>query len=244
MTNSNSDLFSILTEVGSTNNYATGQARAGLAKHGFMVVALNQTEGKGQRGKSWLSLPGESLTASLIIQPGITFQPLPFCVSAAVAISVVKVLQAITAENFLIKWPNDIYFNDKKAGGILIENIFSGSDWKFAVCGIGLNLNQAVFPEHLPNPVSLKQITGKSFDAVEIAKLLQQEIVAFIESVQPEYILKEYNRLLYKRSAKVRFKKDQAVFETTISHADKYGKLHTTDTIERSFDFGEISWII
>ena len=71
-----------------------------------------------------------------------------------------------------IKWPNDLYWRDRKAGGILVENIFRGSTWEWSIVGIGLNINQVKFPENLTNPVSFRQITGKTFQVLELSKEL------------------------------------------------------------------------
>ena len=239
-----SDLFSILTETDSTQNYATGKLRAGLAKHGQAWLALSQTAGKAQRGRSWISEPGKSLTFSLIIQPPQAVQHLPFCLSASIALSVAEVLQEQTGKSFSIKWPNDIYFGDKKAGGILIENIFKGTQWNYAIVGIGLNLNQQVFPPDIPNPVSVYQITGKEWNAETLGRLIHERVLLDIKNLECSNIISRYNTRLYKRNLPARLKKDGAVFETTILYADKFGKLHTTDAIDRSFEFGEISWLI
>ena len=82
-----------------------------------------------------------------------------------------------------IKWPNDIYWRDRKAGGILIENILQGKKWKFAIVGIGININQTLFPASLPNPVSLKQITGKTFNVVELGKRALQLFRTTVASI-------------------------------------------------------------
>ena len=71
-----------------------------------------------------------------------------------------------------IKWPNDIYWKDRKAGGILIENVLQGGKWKYSIVGIGININQILFPANILNPVSLAQITGKTFEVIALAKEL------------------------------------------------------------------------
>lgn len=102
-----------------------------------------------------------------------------------------------------IKWPNDIYWGDRKAGGILIENVISGTkNWKWAVIGIGLNINQTIFSPDLPNPVSLQQITGKKYNILEIANeiciVLDKNFRQVVNGDAKE-LFKKYRDQLYKK---------------------------------------------
>jgi BirA family transcriptional regulator, biotin operon repressor / biotin---[acetyl-CoA-carboxylase] ligase len=165
--------FIELESVDSTNNYAMARAHAGLAIQGDLFFAHEQWAGKGQRGKSWVSNRGENIILSLVLEP--VFLPITqqFSLSMAVALAAHDLFAKYAgSQDTTIKWPNDIYWRDRKAGGILIENSFSGDRWVFAIVGIGININQVQFPETAKNPVSLKQITGKSFDAVGLAREL------------------------------------------------------------------------
>ena len=115
--------LTILESVDSTNNYAMAQVRTGLAKHGDGFFALAQVNGKGQRGKTWITEPGTNIILTLVMQPF----PLPlakqFTFSTAIALAVHDFFSAYAGDETFIKWPNDIYWRDRKAGGILIENI-------------------------------------------------------------------------------------------------------------------------
>ena len=144
-----------------------------------------------------------------------------------------------------IKWPNDIYIRDRKAGGILIENIYRGNLWKWAVVGIGVNINQVDFPEPLKNAISLKKITGDQYDAILLAKELYQMVlhsVALIKRSSLPEILKSYNSKLFMLNEKVRSKKENIVFETTIKGVNENGQLITGDS--RQFNFGEVEWVL
>src|SRR5690606_18341153 len=119
------------------------------------IVAEQQHSGKGQRGRHWQDEAGASLLMSLIIAPQKPVNQ-QFIFSAAVAIAVAQVVsELLPNQQIAIKWPNDLIINDKKAGGILIENILRGSTWSYAVAGIGLNVNQTLLPQ-LPNATSLR----------------------------------------------------------------------------------------
>ena len=233
--------FIVLPTVESTNNYAMGLAHAGLAKHGTTVFTMNQTAGKGQRGKSWETNPGENLAMSVIIRPPADLSG--FRLSALIALSCMQWFESYVKSEVFVKWPNDIYWRDRKAAGILIENSFRENVWQWAILGIGVNINQTVFHPSFKNPVSLKQITGKSYDP----QLLARDLCKFLNQGLANYhsieVMPEYNLHLYAKGKAVRLKKENAVFETTIKGVDAGGNLITEDTIERTFRFGEVEWI-
>ena len=126
-----------------------------------VVSALEQTKGRGQRGNTWLSLAGENLTFSLIVKDFRIKSNEQAAISQATALSLTKLLGRYGIEA-RIKWPNDIYTGDNKICGILIENSLKGVEIEWSIIGIGLNVNQTSFPEHLPNPTSMRLCTGNS----------------------------------------------------------------------------------
>lgn len=246
--------FIVLPTIDSTNNYAMARAREGLATHGSAYFAIRQTGGKGQRGKTWITHPGENIVLSVVLQPDGLFINNQFLLSASVALACYDFFKKYGGEeNTRIKWPNDLYWQDRKAGGILIESILGGSEpdektsyWRWAIVGIGININQTIFSADISNPVSLKQITGKTEDVLTLA----QELCTFIQkrysgliSLPPTDIIQEYNRALYQLNQPVKLKKGNAIFETTIQGVSPMGILLTKDVIERAFNFGEVEWI-
>ena len=151
--------FVILSSVDSTNNYAMKEARNGNIADGSVFFALEQTQGKGQRSKNWLSNRGENILMTVVIDCKTLQLHQQTLLSFAVAIASNNMLKNHTNGETCIKWPNDLYWCDRKAGGILIENIVLGNNWTHAIIGIGINVNQTIF-ENLEKPtVSLKQIT-------------------------------------------------------------------------------------
>jgi BirA family biotin operon repressor/biotin-[acetyl-CoA-carboxylase] ligase len=240
--------FVELQSVDSTNNYAMGQVHAGLASHGTMYFAHDQWAGKGQRGKAWTSTPGENIIVSTVLEPVNLPLILQFPLSVSVALACHDLFSRYAgADDTAIKWPNDLYWRDRKAGGILIENSFEGHRWAYAIAGTGININQTRFSDTARNPVSLKQITGRSFDAVGLAK----ELGGFLEtryqmllSGRIDDLIEEYNHRLFRRDQAVRLKKDQAVFETVVKRVTPQGELVTLDSLERHFGFGEVEWLI
>jgi BirA family biotin operon repressor/biotin-[acetyl-CoA-carboxylase] ligase len=243
--------FIELQSVDSTNNYALGQIRANLALPGTCYFAHEQTAGKGQRGKSWATEKESNITLSIVLKPGSLQAFQQFQLSVCVAVATHNFLNKYAGTALKIKWPNDLYWMDKKLGGILIENIIRSQDpvvasWDWAVAGIGININQTGFPVELKNPVSLKQITGKNFDTIQLAKELCQSIDFFYKELGNEgfaSILNKYNDFLYKKDKVVKLKQANRIFETTIKGVSQTGQLITKHTIEERFDFGEVEWV-
>ncbi|RYG40769.1 MAG: biotin--[acetyl-CoA-carboxylase] ligase, partial [Chitinophagaceae bacterium] len=115
--------FLELDTVDSTNNYALTQLHAGLAQHGTTFFAHEQTAGKGQRGKTWLAEKNTAVIMSIVIDPFPLGLARQFQLSACIAVSAAEVFGTYAGEGTRIKWPNDLYWGDRKAGGILIENV-------------------------------------------------------------------------------------------------------------------------
>lgn len=134
-------------------------------KHGTALAAHEQTAGRGQRGNHWESEPEKNLTFSVLLRPNILAAARQFEISQIVSIAITKVLRrCLETEEVKIKWPNDIYYKDKKICGILIENTITGAHIDRSIVGIGINVNQEKFLSDAPNPISLYNITNKTFD--------------------------------------------------------------------------------
>ncbi len=163
-------------EADSTNNLLAKEADG--FSHGTALAAHRQTAGKGQRGNHWESQPGKNLTFSILLRPKAILASHQFELLQTVAISIVKVLRnQLETDEVYIKWPNDIYYRDKKICGILIENTLSGAGIDRSIVGIGINVNQDEFVSDAPNPVSMKQITGHEFDIDNLLELFVSQVV-------------------------------------------------------------------
>ena len=138
----------------------------------FFCVATNfQTAGKGQGNKTWQSAKGENILASFYFQPAI-LPPQQIYFNCFFALTIREVI-SLYVEKVMIKKPNDIWVDDKKIAGILIEHHIQGDKLKYSVAGVGINVNQTQFDPALPNPTSLKLLTGKNLSREQIL----QEIV-------------------------------------------------------------------
>ncbi len=238
--------FTILDEVDSTNNYAIRMVQAQMAEHGACWFAHKQTAGKGQRAKSWQSTPGDNIILTCVINPVPLQHHQQFILIAAVALGCYDFFNSLSNRDTAIKWPNDIYWKDRKAGGILLESISQGKTWKYAVAGIGININQVVFPSYLSNPVSLRQITGKLHNPVELSKTLSQCLeIRWQQVVSGDAVklLMQYNERLYKKDQHVMFSIKDASFRAVVKGVNASGDL-LLDTGEISaHTHGTLEWV-
>ncbi len=243
--------FFELSVTDSTNNHALKVIQEKMAAHGHTFFAHEQLSGKGQHGKHWNTEKSLNIILSSILD--ISFLPATkqFYLIATMAVAVHEFFRKYALDDVFIKWPNDIYWNSRKAGGILIESAnpiakSSINAWKWAVVGIGININQVKFPENLPNPVSLKQITGKEYDPVFLSKELCSNIENWFKKLQSEpfdSILEYYNQYLYKKGCKVKLRKGNIAFDCIIDKVDEQGYLHVSGASTDKFFFGEIQWV-
>jgi BirA family biotin operon repressor/biotin-[acetyl-CoA-carboxylase] ligase len=249
--------FLELQSVDSTNNYARRLLHEGLAYHGLAVFTHEQVRGKGQRGKTWITEKDANIILSVVINPRPLLITEQFQLTVCTAVAIRDFFSRYAGDDTKIKWPNDLYWQDRKAGGILIENVIgTGSTendrWQWAIIGTGININQTHFSPELKNPVSLRQITGKSFDPVALAKelcILLDEKFKQLLNGGFEKIFSEYLSVLYKKNETVKLKKDNRVFEATIIGVSPNGKLIVEHLIEEvpitiGIDFGEVEWMI
>ncbi len=235
----------VLNEVDSSNNYAMQQIYDGKAVHGNAFMALCQTNGKGQRGKQWHTGKNDNLALSIVMQP--SFLPLnnAFMFHTFVCVSLLQYLQQLQIK-CCIKWPNDIYYNDRKAAGILIENIIQGNNWKYAVIGIGLNVNESTIQNTISKAISLQQITNKNYELATITNGILQQMqtnwLIFENNTTAFY--SNYNINLYKRYQIIKLKQNDVIFETLLQKANTNGKLICGENNELEFNHGEVEWIL
>lgn len=175
----------------STNKYLENIDISGIDE-GYIVQTNRQTGGVGQQENRWESEPNKNLTLSLLLKP--TFLPIAdrYMITKAISIAITEFLkQEIPDKTISIKWPNDIYVDKNKICGILISNKFRGSTFKSAIIGIGFNVNQTTFSHNIPNPISLKIITGKDYKLNEVMDKICLHIAAWYYTLQQG----DYNKL-------------------------------------------------
>lgn len=188
-----------LQSIRSTNTYAA--QNAATMEHGTAVYADCQTAGRGQRGNSWESEDYKNITMSMLLRPARVKPSCQFWLSEAVAMAVVHTLDRYVGEGVSVKWPNDIYWHDRKICGILVEHSLSGGKIDHTIAGIGLNINQPEFRSDAPNPVSLLQITGKETPLDDVLHFLSEELLRLADSLpeSAEALHGEFLSRLYRR---------------------------------------------
>ncbi len=237
-----------LTETASTNTYIQELDAAKNLPEGTIVYTDTQSSGRGQRGNHWESEPYKNLTFSLLLRPIHIPANEQFILSQIASLAIVDLLNRY-APGFSIKWPNDIYWEDKKIAGMLIENSLSGNTLSRSIIGIGLNVNQEIFISDAPNPISLYQITGHT-------QLVETILDQFIESFRPRYletfsgstqrIREEYFASLYRNDGQYPFDCNGEVFYASIIDVEPDGHLRlvTESGEERRFAFKEVSFLL
>ncbi len=192
-----------LEQTDSTNSALAAMGEN--ATEGTVVMAVNQTAGRGQRGNSWEAEPGKNLTFSMMLVPRDITAREQFLISQAVAVAIVTVLRRYLniSEEVAVKWPNDIYVGDQKICGILIENSLSGTVISRSIVGIGLNVNQLEFKSDAPNPVSMIHLIGRQLDLTELLEEICDAINLQMQQLSTEEgkekLRKEYMSMLWRR---------------------------------------------
>lgn len=236
-----------LEETDSTNRYLHDYHPA-EDEAMTVVIANNQTAGKGCGTNTWESEPGKNLLLSVLVHPTMVPVAKQFLLSMAGALAVKDVLDHYT-EDITLKWPNDVYWKDKKICGTLIETTLSGGRMKDCVFGIGLNVNQNVFVSDAPNPVSLCQIVGHEIDREKLLDELLRSFCSYykmIEMGQYDNLSGLYHLALYRKRGFYRFRDAEGEFEGAIIEVEDTGRLILRDKggMIREYMFKELEFII
>jgi len=216
-----------LHETASTNLYLKQLSDTEKQADEMVVVSDFQSAGRGQIGNSWLSEANKNLTFSILYYPENLAANKSFRIVEITALSVKRTLDKYT-DGITVKWPNDIYWRDRKICGILIENDLSDKYITRSIIGIGLNINQLSFTDELPNPVSLHQITGKEFDRMRILDQLRTEFHNLrqqAETGDDALINREYRTALYRNNGFFPFSDKNGLFEAQIHEIEPSGQL-------------------
>jgi BirA family biotin operon repressor/biotin-[acetyl-CoA-carboxylase] ligase len=215
---------------------------------GTVVYTHRQTAGRGQRGNSWEAEPGMNATFSMLLRPEGIEARRQFVVSEMVALGVADALDSYlpAGKAAKVKWPNDIYVDDLKICGILIENSLSGNTIDYSIAGIGLNVNQRRFVSDAPNPVSIANLTGTDNDVVEVMGRVADAILD-LSALSADDIHRRYLDRLWRRQGWHPYRlPDGEVFEAVIADVATDGTLWLThrDATSHGYLFKEVSAIV
>ncbi len=216
-----------LDKVDSTNNYAARELLTKSLNEGTVFTATCQQSGRGTGISQWESSVGLNLTISMVLYPRKIEVCNQFAISQAISLGLVDFLSQ-HVQKVSIKWPNDIYVDDRKIAGILIETVISAGKFSRAIIGIGLNINQEIFVSDAPNPVSLKNLTERNYDLEEVLDALCDKLdKRYLSLIHGDFdtLNNDYQQVLYKRGIWANFRADEIDFEGRITGVGKDGPL-------------------
>lgn len=243
-----------LEETDSTNRYLSqlcDTSQSPVAEF-TTITARFQTAGKGQRGNSWESEKDQNLLCSIVLYPTFLEARRQFILSQIVSLAIKEELNN-WSNDFSIKWPNDIYYQDKKICGILIENDLNGMHIGRCICGIGLNINQSHFYSDAPNPISLKQITGKKQDCFQILAHILRRLQIYYHGLKTENFVvfseevnSRYAQSLFRRQGMHNYEDAKGKFSARLLRVENDGRFILEDEYgkERSYLFKEVQYVL
>lgn len=232
----------------STNAYALSLTSNNNPIEGTAISAGFQSSGRGQIGRSWWGEAGKNIFTSIILKPTHIQAADQWIINQSISLAIVKCLEAWVDAPIKIKWPNDIYVNDRKICGILIQCHLAGKNIHHAIIGIGLNVNQDQFPEELPNPTSLLELIEEEVDLIQVRSTLFSCLEEYYEKTRKIDVLSirhQYQESLYRKGSPTSFIKDAKMITGTIIGVDEIGRLRLMiNGKEESFNFNEVKMII
>jgi BirA family biotin operon repressor/biotin-[acetyl-CoA-carboxylase] ligase len=232
----------------STNTYAASLLKKGNLPEGTIVYTNNQSAGRGYSGSRWESEPDKNLLISVILYPTFIEPENEFIISMTISLGICDfLLRFIPACS--IKWPNDIYVNNDKIAGILIDGSLAGEKIEHVIAGIGLNINQEKFPLAVPNPVSLKRLSGDNYDLSLCRELLARDLdkrYKQLISGESEQLKKEYISRLYRLNEWSEFRDSKGIYIGRIQtvHDDGCIVIERQDTRISEYYFKETEFIL
>jgi BirA family biotin operon repressor/biotin-[acetyl-CoA-carboxylase] ligase len=218
-------------KIDSTNAYLQRQ-QSECDIRNWVVSADEQTAGKGMGNNGWESEVGKNLTFSLAVDMGFLPAERQFLLSEAVPLGIVEVLdKLLPTEKFSIKWPNDLYYGNRKLAGILINSTIKANMMDLSIIGIGLNVNQMQFKDWPTHPISLKMITGKDYDLQPLMEQIAAHIIKKVELLKsnPTAIEQAYLKRLFRYQTWADYEVDGKALRLFMTGIDAFGRLQLVD---------------
>lgn len=238
------------THLSETNSTMSELRKASYlnSQHAFELLTADfQTAGHGQKGTTWEADKGANLLFGFVFHPSFLPASQQFFLSEVLALAVRSAL-AVYTDDVVVKWPNDVYWREKKICGMLLEHTLSGNTIATTLTGVGININQQRFQGDAPNPVSLRQIVGHEVDREAVLSDVIKEFAwryDLIREGKTADVHKEYSQYLYRSEGFHAFKDDEGVFQARIVNISSMGMLtlQKEDGTQRSYAFKEVSFI-
>jgi BirA family biotin operon repressor/biotin-[acetyl-CoA-carboxylase] ligase len=242
-----------LQETDSTNDVMhrlLSGADASQVQEGTLVYADFQTKGRGQGSHTWESEDGANLLFTMVLFPDFVPADQQFLLSQVAALGVADYLtRCCGLSEVSVKWPNDVYYKDRKICGMLLEAQLMNREMEYVLLGVGINLNQLLFISDAPNPVSVRQITGCTVVVAHAAEQVRECIMARYMTLaggDKQKIRNDYAEKLYRRSGFFRYMDAKGPFEAEIVAVRDAGDLvlRRRDGEENSYLFGEVKFVL
>ena len=237
-----------LPEVDSTNIALIRQLNEKDLSEGILLQTNFQTGGKGQGGSVWESEREKNLLFSFVLRPTFLNITEQFYITVITSLALADTIRSLFGDDIVkIKWPNDIYVEDKKIAGVLIENAIQGEKFEWVVVGVGLNVNQKWFQSDAPNPVSLYELLEEDIALDDVLSKFESQFskrYAQLQSNNYEGLKYEYLTSLYQYKEWKNYRSNNQDFRGRILGIDQYGflRMETPDG-ERSFDVKEVAYL-
>jgi len=236
-----------LKNLPSTNAHAAQLLKTEKLPEGTIIYTNFQTSGRGQRGNKWESEEGKNLLISIVLYPSMNNPTRQFLISMTFSLGICDFLKRYIP-SCSIKWPNDIYVSNDKIAGILIENSIMEDKIENSIAGIGLNINQVKFSGNSPNPVSLSQLTGLSYElstclnqlASDLDKRYQQLLTQDFSLIKKDYISR-----LYRLNEWSEYRDEAGSYQGRIISVSENGRLmiEREDGKHKEYNFKEVEFI-
>ncbi len=234
-------------DLPSTNAYAQELLSKSRPSEGTVIITDHQTAGRGQIGSKWQSEQGKNLTLSLILYPKFIAAKDQFILSQAIALGVRNFVSQYCASPVYVKWPNDVYVENRKIAGILIQNTLSGKLLQSTIAGMGININQTVFDQTITRATSLRKETKTNFSIPDLLPVLLQSIeVQYLKlkNGQIDRLRRDYLSHLYQYQEWALYqKKDGTVIKAQIVGVTPQGQLCLQHQKIEYFDLKEIKFL-
>lgn len=231
----------------STNQYLDDLLKSRDLQEGTIIYTNYQSEGRGQIGNKWESEDGNNLLLSVLLMPAMIEPSDQFILSIAVSLGICDFVRRYIPR-CKIKWPNDIYVNDDKIAGILIENTLLDNQIEYSIVGIGVNINQDKFVSGAPNPVSLSMVTGEKYDLNNCLKLLAADLDYRYNQLEADrdQTKADYYTRLYRFNGTHRFRDQSGIFDGRIVAVSDSGRLQIEKGPQQIYEYSykEIDFIL
>ena len=236
------------SQIDSTNAFLQRQ-QSDCDIRNWVVSADEQTAGKGMGSNSWESEVGKNLTFSLAADMSFLPAERQFLLSEAVPLGIVEVLdKLLPTEKLSIKWPNDIYYGNRKLAGILINSTIKANMMDISIIGIGLNVNQMQFQDWPTHPISMKMITGEDYDLQLLLEQIAEHIIIKVEQLKsdPNSIEQAYLKRLFRYRTWADYEVGGKVLRLFMTGIDPFGRLQLVDEQQTfyTFDIKEIKFVL